>query len=231
MKTLSTFLGALIFATVAHATTNTFDGSWQWHFSMPDGTEVHPKLKLKQDGTTLSGTSILRGGTETQITNGVVNGDDVRFEVVRERNGARAVTRYSGKRDGDIIRGKVESNWTGEFTSYAWEARRAAGIDGTWKWTSYFGDRPIDSSVTLKLEGDKLTGSMPGFRRGRPTPIKNATFKDGELYFEIERGRDEFKSFSKYEGKLEGDTIKGTIETTINNGEPREVDWDANRAD
>lgn len=231
MKTLLTFCAALLAATVAHAATNTFEGSWQWQFTMPDGTEARPKLKLKQDGTNITGVSTLRTGTETHITNGVVNGDDVRFEVVRERNGTVAITRYSGKRDGDIIRGKVESNWTGEFTRYEWEARRAAGIDGTWKWTAYFGDRPFEARVTLKLEGDKLTGSMPGFRRGQPTPIKNGTFKEGEVYFEIERGRSDFKTFSKYEGKLEGDTITGTFETTFNDGEPREADWDAKRAD
>jgi hypothetical protein len=232
MKTLFVLLTTLFAWTFTHAATNTFDGSWQWHFTMPDGSQVHPKLKLKQNGATLTGTSILRPGTETRITNGIVNGDDVQFEVVRERNGIAATTRYSGKRDGDIIRGKVESNWTGEIKTYDWEARRAAGIDGTWKWTNTFNNRSFEMRVTLKLEGDKLTGSTPGFRGGRPTPIKNGTFKDGEVYFEIERGRDDFKSFSKYEGKLEGDTITGTIETTFGSGEPRDpVDWDAQRAD
>lgn len=231
MKTLLTLFSAFIAVTVAPAATNTVDGSWQWHFTMPDGSEVYPRLKLKQDGTKLTGTSILRVGTETELTNGVVNGDELRFEVRRERNGTTTITRYSGKRDGDVIRGKIESNWTGAVTTYDWEARRASGIDGTWTWTVYFGDRPFEARVTLKLEGDKLTGSMPGFRRGPRTPIKNGTYKDGEIYFEVERGRGGFRSFSKHEGKLEGDTIKGTIETTFGDGEPREVDWDAQRAD
>src|SRR5262245_58350043 len=109
MRTLLAFLLFLGVAAFTSAATNTFDGAWQWQFKMPDGTEGRPKLKLKQDGANLTGTSIVRGGTETHITNGVVNGDSVQFEVRRERNGILAITRYSGKRDGDIIRGKVES--------------------------------------------------------------------------------------------------------------------------
>jgi hypothetical protein len=205
-------------------------GTWRWKFTMPDGTEVEPKLKLQQDGSQLTGTSALRAGTETSITNGSVQGDEIRFEVVRERNGVAAVTRYSGKREFDVIRGKVESNWSGEFTAYDWLAQRASGIDGTWKWTNWFGDRAFESRVTLKLEGEKLTGSMPGFRGGRASSIKNGTFKEGEIYFEVERGRGDFRSVSKYIGKLEEEMIVGTIESTFGST-PRTNDWDAVRAD
>ena len=208
---------------------STLDGTWLWHFTMPDGTEVHPKLKLKQDGTNLTGSSSVRSGSETAITNGVVNGEDLQLEVIRDRGEARVITRYSGKRDGDVIHGKVESNWNGEFQSYPWEAHRAAGIDGTWKWFNFFGERRFESKLTLKLDGDKLTGHLAG-RDGRSTEIKDASFKDGEVSFEADRGRDDFKFTQKFKGKLEGDTIKGTIDSTFG-GNPRTVDWDAHRAD
>jgi hypothetical protein len=163
------------------------------------------------------------------ITNGAVNGDEFHFDVVRRYNDTAVTTRYTGRRDGDVIRGKVESNWTGEPQSYPWEARRLAGIDGTWKWFSFFGERRFESKITLSLEGDKLTGLMPG-RDGRSTAITNSSFKDGEIYFEVERSRGDFKFFQKYQGKLDGDSIKGTIETSFG-GNPRTVDWDARRED
>src|SRR5206468_169087 len=121
------------------------DGTWQWHFTMPDGTELQPKLKLKQHGTNLTGSSSVRAGTDITITNGVIDGDELRFEVVRRHHEATVTTRYTGRRDGDVIRGKVESNWTGESQSYPWEARRLAGIDGSWKWDSFFGERRFES--------------------------------------------------------------------------------------
>jgi len=231
---MKTILLCLTFTTAtlagSAASVPSFDGTWQWRFTMPDGTEVNPKLKLKQDGTNLTGISSLRSGTETAITNGLVRGEELQFEVVRERNGATVVTRYAGKRDGDLIHGQVESNWSGESRSYPWEAHRLAGIEGTWKWFTYFGERRFETKVTLKLAGDKLSGTMPG-RDGPPTEIKNATFKDGEVSFDVERGRGDFKSFQKFEGTLDHDSITGTIETTFGTGEPRIADWDARRAD
>ncbi len=205
----------------------TFNGTWQWRFTMPDGTELHPKLKLKQDGARLTGSSTVRPGTEIAITNGVITGDDLQFEVVRARHETTITTRYAGKREGDVIRGKVESNWSGEPRSYPWEARRLSGIEGTWKWTSTFAGRRFESKITLQLDGDNLTGTMPE-RGGRPSVIKNASFKEGEIYFEVERGRGDFKYSQTYQGKLAGDAIQGTIESTFG-GTPRTVEWNAQR--
>lgn len=209
------------------------DGTWRWEFRMPDGTEVQPKLKLKQEGERLTGVSSHRGGPEIAITNGVFVGSVVRFDVVRERNGARAVTHYEGTLEGNLIRGTVESdwNWTGERQRYEWQAKRASGIEGRWKWKAKFGGREFDVTVSLKLEGDKLSGTLLGAGRGfRDTAIKEASFQDGTVKFTVERGRDNFRSVQVFEGKLEGDTIKGKIETE-RDGEETESDWDAKRAD
>lgn len=207
-----------------------FTGTWHWTFTMPDGTEVAPKIKLKQEGGTVTGISSLRSGTDTSITNGIVTGNEVRFEVVRRQHGLTVTTRYTGKLDGKFVRGRVESDWTGQAQSYPWEARRYSGIEGTWKWTNLFGGRAFESRVTLQLDGEKLTGSSPS-REGRPNEIKNASFKDNEVYFEVERGRGEFKFLAKHQGTLEGDTIIGDIFSTGFDGEPRTNVWEAFRVD
>jgi len=206
-------------------------GTWHWTFTMPDGTKVAPKLKLKQEGDKLTGTSSVRSGTEIAITNGVVNAGVVHFEVVRHHLGIAVTTRYSGQLDGKFLKGHVESDWAGQAQSYPWEARRYTGIEGLWKWTNSFGGRQFESRLTLSLEGEQLTGSMPG-REGRtPTEIQKATFKDNEIVFEVERGRGDFKFLSKHRGVLQGDVIRGTTETVGFDGQPRTNDWDAFRAD
>lgn len=210
----------------------TFTGNWHWKFTMPDGTEVSPTVKLTQDGDKVTGVSRLRSGTEAHITNGVVSGDTVVFEVVRRHHGDTVVTRYAGTREGNLIHGKVESNWSGDAQSYPWEARRQAGIEGTWKWTVEYRGVKYPTSVTLKMENGKLTGSMPGLgRNAKPVEIKNATYKDGDVEFEVERGNAQLKLHSRFQGKLQGDTIKGTTESTLGEAEPREDDWDAKRAE
>ncbi len=220
------------------AADSTVTGTWRWQFRMPDGTEVQPKIKLKQEGGRVTGTSSHRGGPDVAITNGVVNGKVVRFDVIRERNGILATTHYEATLEGNHLKGTVESdwNWNGSRQRYPFEAKRAAGIEGRWKWKAMFREREFDVSVTLKLEDDKLTGTMPGFGGGgggrgpRDTPIKDASFKDGLVKFTVERGRGDFRSVQQFEGKLEGDTIKGKIESEVN-GEDTETDWEAKRAD
>jgi hypothetical protein len=82
------------------AADSTVTGTWRWQFRMPDGTEVQPKIKLKQEGGRVTGTSSHRGGPDVAITNGVVNGKVVRFDVIRERNGIQATTHYEATLEG-----------------------------------------------------------------------------------------------------------------------------------
>ena len=99
---------------------------------------------------------------------------------------------------------------------------------GTWKWTVQMGDQSRELTLNLKLDGDKLSGSMPG-RDGKETPIADAKYNDGELSFTITRERNGQKSTSKYAGKVSGDTIKGKVEIT-REGQAQKRDWEAKRA-
>src|SRR2546423_4544775 len=150
-------------AKVAHP----LDGSWRWNFTMPDGTTIRPKLVLAVKDGKLTGTTSFRAGTEAPITNAVLKGDELRFDVVREREGQQILTTYSGKWSTNAIKGKVESNWAGEKQTFDWEAQRAhLGIEGTWRWMSSFGRREFAQRVELEQNGEIVTGSMPGFGFG-----------------------------------------------------------------
>lgn len=103
----------------------------------------------------------------------------------------------------------------------------AADPTGTWKWTVMFGDQSREQTAKLKLEGDKLTGTILG-RNNQETAIENATFKDDTVSFTVTRGEGDNKRVSKYSGKLSGDEIKGKIETA-RGGETNSRDWVAKR--
>ena len=250
----------LLFAQVSPAraaegdakTAPTLEGTWRWTFSMPDGTTNRPKLKFTVEDGLLHGTTSFRAGTEVPVTNILVNGDQISFQVVRQRNGENIVTSYNGKWSETTIKGKIESNWAGEKQVFDWEALRAHhGVEGVWKWTNSFfagfggggggaargpgargggRGRGFESRVELEQEGEKLTGKTVGARFGRPVSISNGSITNGEVYFEIERAFGEIKSVTKHHGKQNGDTIKGTLETEID-GEERVIDWEATRED
>jgi hypothetical protein len=107
-------------------------------------------------------------------------------------------------------------------------AEDKADPTGTWKWTVNFGGQEREMTLKLKLEGDKLTGSMPG-RDGQETAIEDGKYKDGEVSFKVTRERMGNKVTIKYTGKVSGDTIKGKTEFE-RNGEAQSRDWEAKRA-
>ena len=108
-------------------------------------------------------------------------------------------------------------------------ARAADDPTGTWKTSITMGDQTREITFKLKLEGDKLTGTMSG-RGNQETAIENASFKDGEVAFAVTRDRQGQKVTTKYKGKLSGDTIKGTQESARDGQTGRSRDWEAKRA-
>lgn len=106
----------------------------------------------------------------------------------------------------------------------------ADGPTGTWKWEFKRGDQTREVTLKLKLEGDKLTGSMPG-RNNTETAIENGSFKDGVVSFSVTREFNGNKRTTKYSGKLDGDTIKGETESPgRDGGDAVKRPWEAKRA-
>ena len=103
----------------------------------------------------------------------------------------------------------------------------AADPTGTWKWSTTFNNKTREQTLKLKLEGDKLTGALVG-QNNQETAIADASFKDDTVAFTVTRGDGDNKRVSKYNGKLDGDTIKGKNESD-RGGKTNSRDWEAKR--
>ena len=241
---LAAFIPAQSAETESAKPASGIEGTWRWHFTMPDGTTTRPKLKLTTEDGKLTGTTSFRPGTETPITNIVLNSDEIRFQVIRHREDQEIVTTYSGKWAGKTLKGKIESNWAGEKQTFDWNAERAhIGAEGVWAWTNRFstfgggggggggrfGRRGFETRVELEQHGELLTGATVG-RFPPRTEIKNGSITNNEVYFELERGFGDNKYIAKFKGKQNGDIIKGTMEAEID-GEERKSEWEAKRVD
>jgi hypothetical protein len=214
-------------------------GTWKW--TMPGrgggpGREATLKLKLEKDK--LTGVTIGRNDEEISIEDAKYTAKDgeISYSVTREFGGNKFTIKYKGKLSGDTIKGKIEMPGRdgGDPMSMDWEAKRAAAADnptGTWTWKQPGrGGEDVETTLTLKLEGDKLTGSTPG-RGDTPIEITDGKYKAGEISFSIVREGRAGKRISKYTGKLSGDTIKGKMELPGRGGaEATSSDWEAKRA-
>ena len=218
-----------LFGQAADKAHSPLSGIWKWTFTMPDGGQVNPRVKFTTDkNQKLIGVARFRAGMDAPVTNLVLQGDQVSFDVVRERDGQAVTTHYAGKMEGDKINGKVSSNWNGDQQTYDWRAERSNDLDGTWKWQVRFGEREFDVSMTLKREGEKVSGKLHLGRGGEPE-IHHGRLRNNLLSFEVHRERDGEKTTNFYRGKLSGDTIIGTY--TSDFGRRRTNEWDAARAD
>ncbi len=107
---------------------------------------------------------------------------------------------------------------------------------GTWTWSSQGrgGGDPIVTTLKLKLDGDKLTGkiSLPGRGGGAATEadIQGAKLTGDQISFLVVRDLGGNSRTNKYEGKISGDSIKGTQERPARGGgDPTKTDWEAKR--
>ncbi len=104
----------------------------------------------------------------------------------------------------------------------------AADITGNWKWTAQGQNGTTENTAKFAMKDGKLTGSVTN-PRGE-APISTATIKDGAVSFSVEREIGGNKVAIKYNAKLDGDTLKGTIERPgRDGGEATKVDWNATR--
>ena len=100
--------------------------------------------------------------------------------------------------------------------------------EGTWKWTVTFNNNTREQTMKLKTEDGKPAGVVISGQNNTETKIEDASFKDGVLGFTTTRERNGAKVVSKYNGKVEGDTIKGKVEFE-QNGEKQKRDWEPKR--
>src|SRR5215471_18983511 len=73
---------------------------------------------------------------------------------------------------------------------------------GTWKYTADVNGQSIDVTIKLKLEGDKLTGTVSVL--DTETKIEDAKYKDSDVSFTVHPEVNGNKLTIKYQGKIKG---------------------------
>ena len=111
--------------------------------------------------------------------------------------------------------------------------KKAVDPSGTWVWSvpARNGGPDRTNTLTLKLDGEKLTGKLE--TPGRDGQLRESAVDDGKLSgsdisFSVTREFNGNSFTMKYSGKVEAETINGKIEFE-RNGETQSRDWHAAR--
>ncbi len=106
-------------------------------------------------------------------------------------------------------------------------AQEKADPVGTWKCEYQIGEQKRTSTLTIKMDGDKLAGTM-SWPDQKETNLKDLKLKDADLTFSAERVLGDNKFNVEYKFTITGDKLKGkgAVET---GGEKREFDIEGKR--
>jgi hypothetical protein len=101
---------------------------------------------------------------------------------------------------------------------------------GTWKWETERNGQKRETTVKLKLDGDKVTGTLTsgGKEKATESKIEDGKLKDGEVTFSVTREFGDQKFVIKYAAKVDGDAIKGTA-TIDAGGKEQKVEFEGKR--
>lgn len=121
------------------------------------------------------------------------------------------------------------------FLTQSRAQEKKADPTGTWSWTrpARNGGADVKMTLTLKVEGEKVTGTLttPGRQGGSPTEtkIEDGKIKGDEVSFTVTREFNGNKMTTKYNGKVTAESIKGKAEFE-RNGETQSRDWEAKKS-
>ena len=106
-------------------------------------------------------------------------------------------------------------------------AQEKADPVGTWKCEYQIGEQKRTSTLTIKMDGENLAGTM-SWPDQKETNLKDVKLKDGDLTFSAERVLGDNKFNVEYKFTITGDKLKGkgAVET---GGEKREFDIEGKR--
>ncbi|MBM3823621.1 MAG: hypothetical protein FJ404_12170 [Verrucomicrobia bacterium] len=113
------------------------------------------------------------------------------------------------------------------FHALSTSLAESSGPAGAWKWTTQTQNGESREWVLdLRWENGKLLGKLKGPRN--ETEIQEGRYAEGQVSFKVTRETQRGTLQSTYQGKLDGDTLKGKVETK--NGErTNEREWVAKR--
>ena len=99
---------------------------------------------------------------------------------------------------------------------------------GTWEWSTKSPAGEIPTTLKLEVQDGKIVGAYSN--QFGNTAISNASLQDNVISFDVVRDLGGQKYVVKYQGKMAGDTISGTIEAPDHDGgEGVKLAWNARR--
>jgi hypothetical protein len=205
IKRLSLAVATFLLAGSAAVAQDALSGKYEGTVKSAGAADEKVALELKNDGGKISG-RLTRGQTAIDVTEGTLAESKLTLKL-----GAAA---KDGTINGVVAGDTITGDWTAGAAKRSFELKKvpaaaaaaagAVNINGQWEAVADAQGQPFPFNLVLKVEGETVTGSSSS-QLGE-SQIKNGTWKEGKLVFELE-GQNGTISMSAVvvEGKLSGE--------------------------
>ncbi len=205
-------------------------GTWKCEYEI-GGMKRTATLTVKKDGDAFAGTMSWPDQIETNLKDLKLKDGALTYSAVRKIMDNEITVGYKLTIDGDKLKGKGSAEFGGEKREFDIEGKREKDekndAAGTWKCEYEIGGQQRTSTLTIKKDGDKVSGTM-SWPNQKETNLTDVKLKDGELTFSAVREVMDNKFNVAYKLTITGDKLKGkgAVET---GGEKREFDIEGKR--
>ena len=197
------FVVTLVLGVSAAFGQDTVSGKYEGTLKTAGDADEKVSLELKNDGGKVSG-RLMKGQTAIDISEGTLAESKLSLKLgAAAKDGTISAVVAGEKITGDLTAGAKKGAL--ELTKVkAGGAAAAVNLNGEWDGVADAQGQPFPFVLTLKIDGETVTGTSSS-QLGE-SQIKNGTWKDGKLVFELE-GQNGVISMSAtvIEGKLSGD--------------------------
>ena len=211
-RTAALFVLTFVLGTAMALAQDTLSGKYEGTAKTVGAADEKVSLELKNDAGKISG-RLMRGETSIDISEGILAASKLSLKLgAAAKEGTISATVEGDKITGDWLAGaakrslelkKVDSAAAATPTTPA-AAPAAFNLNGEWDAVADAQGQPFPFLLVLKVEGETVTGSSSS--QLGASQVKNGTWKDGKLVFELE-GQNGVISMSAIvvEGKLSGE--------------------------
>jgi hypothetical protein len=177
---------SLFLVITAFAQGDTLSGKYDGTAKVTGSPDVQITLELKNENGKISG-HLTSGQTSTEISEGTLTEGKLSLKLgAAAKDGVLTAKVDGDKLTGEWIAGSqkktVELKKAAAATTAA--AAPAVNLNGQWDAVADAQGQPVPFLLTLKIEGEKVTGSSSS-QLGDST-ITSGTWKDGKLSFQLE---------------------------------------------
>jgi len=193
-------------------------GVWSIKIAFPGRPANESTLRLEQASDKIIGVMTDFRGRSTPIKDAELKDGQLSFHLTFKAQDREFSFLYKGKITSDSFKGTVKADFGGRKLNFPFDGKRkkeesgtaTANLAGTWKLKVPFkSDEIFEPTLKLTQKGSVVSGTYVG--QGE-TRIGEALVLGNEFTFEVAQDRDGKKYRLRYQGKVNGDTIKGSVD-------------------